>query len=304
MNNNKEGVNEQVADVQKEVKDEKDLEVKDSVNELETDNEDSEDDLTNGVEDINEDDDNEGEEFKSQDASNSDEETDNETDDLFESFKKDISEPKKPDKPVQSNEENSKYAAARRKAEAEAKVLKEKLRKYEEAEAEKKQLSEEEIDDKAFELGISKEEYREQLEEKNFIKELKKERERKKLEEQADLKKKEALNADLQEFNESYPDYDVKKVLNDEEFKLFASGKLGVQSLSKVLTDFKELKSKIKNRTYSSVASKNNRSTVNASSKNTYKVTEIQRKEIDAFNKANPYMKMTEDEWMSYERTK
>ena len=53
------------------------------------------------------------------------------------------------------------------------------------------------------------------------------------------------LQSQLDEFEEKYPDVDIKKLLKDEDFREYAYGKFGSKSFTEVYTSYTKFKSKL-----------------------------------------------------------
>lgn len=179
--------------------------------------------------------------------SNNQEQTEEETKTVTEK----VEESKEKDVTVQSKEENSKYAQARRKAELEFKKKEEAAYKRGKFEAFKGKVnpytSTEITDENDFEV------YEEMCEiakkGRDPVADFIQYTTDKRREEKKALEEKEKINEeakkDIEEFTEKYPDLNLSELLNDEDFKDYIDGKR--KPLVQLYENYKKLENKFRN---------------------------------------------------------
>jgi DnaJ family protein A protein 5 len=221
-------------------------------------------------------------------------------------------------KPKQDKDENAKFAEIRRKAEADAdkkvKEAEEKALKIakmagfnsiQEFEAKQESKLEEarleKLKNEAYAKGIDEDVYIQSQETYEFVKAQKAEKlAREQAEKEAIIRKQQADN-DIAEFNVANPDVDVAKLLTSVKFAKFAKGKIGTDSLATVYEDYKDFISETEQATILKIASKKNRSTGGGNGASTQStLNKGQQLLLDNWNKKNPDMKMTVEEFLKY----
>lgn len=217
-------------------------------------------------------------------------------------------------KPIQSAEDNKKYAAARREAE-------EKLKKTTDsynallAQAGITDLSDlsgklptmtperkAKLEEEAIEKGEDPEEYIEKIENREYIKHIKAKEAIQALKEVKDKQQKEFIEADRAEFEKTYPNLKVDEVLKDEDFMAYAKPQLLSVPLATIKSNWDKLTAKIKGKTIQKAVVRQEQAT---SSGKGGEVITISRSDEAArleWNKNNPELAMSRRDFAKYKK--
>lgn len=165
----------------------------------------------------------------------------------------------------QTKEDNAKYAAARREAEAK---LKETNKELETLKSKFNSVLTSEIDDKqiakwkseAIEKGIDADFYVSVMETKIDNQKIKAERAITTAEKERDKIAKSKMDAEIDELKKQH-NVDISTLMDNQSFKKFAKHKIGNQSLSEIYSDYKEIVGTVKETTIKNTQSKRDRGT-------------------------------------------
>lgn len=217
-------------------------------------------------------------------------EDDEEDDDEEEGDKKDDEEEEnsgKEEKPTQSKEENSKYAAARRDAENKVKEQEKKLNKVLQTFGFK---SIEEYEKKID----SKEEFATEFDQmKNYIA-------KKEINEEMEKLAKIKFDEDVKELTSKYPHLDVSKLGENESFMSFADGKFGKKKLVDIYDDYNKFFKGFNIKQNKDIDT--NRATGGTQNSGFLGLNANEQRTLEEWNRKNPDMIMTPDEFLKYRR--
>lgn len=165
-----------------------------------------------------------------------------------------------------------------------------------------KKVREAKLREKAESTGQSYEEVEEEENAKAYLRNKKREEESNRL---AAQKRTEAEQAsrnffmdDLQNFMEAYPDVDVAKLDNNQNFRRFCGSRYGHEPLANLYKDYTELVSISEKAGAAKRDTRNDRSTGTGSSGGA-RLTAEQQRSLQEWNTRHPEMKMTPQEYMS-----
>lgn len=210
----------------------------------------------------------------------------------------------------QNAEENARYAAARREAEAKQKKAEENLRLVlnkagfatigELLQSEVKITDEkrEEIRKHADEVGINADVAVEEAEDKAYLRNLRAKETAREQQAAAQKASEERARLDIEAFKAEYPTIEINKLFVDKRFELFSKGKIGQQTLVEVYRDYRELVGSTATEAVKKAQSKEERTTGTASSGNQIILTRTQQRQLEAWNSMYPNMAMTEAEFL------
>ncbi|MEI6102121.1 MAG: hypothetical protein WCP73_09800 [Eubacteriales bacterium] len=120
----------------------------------------------------------------------------------------------------------------------------------------------------------------------------------KRAEEEAQKEAQKRTNQDLKDFAASKPDVDMEKLLKNEKFMKFGKGKLGFMPLTEIYDDFVDFVGDTSKMALQKQNSKSDRSTSSSGSGAASTLTPAQKQKLEAWNKSNPSMKMSVDEFL------
>lgn len=123
------------------------------------------------------------------------------------------------------------------------------------------------------------------------------ERERKAQEEQA---KREWMEQDAEAFAEQYPDVDPGQLENDAKFKRFCGKRLYNEPLAELYEDYLAVVGEAARTAQVKREDKAERGTGSGGGAGSKVMTAKQRRELEAWNEANPHMRMNEKEFLSF----
>ena len=106
------------------------------------------------------------------------------------------------------------------------------------------------------------------------------------------------LAADAEEFAQAYPDVDIVKLEQDQRFKRFAGTRLYREPITQLYEDYLDVTNGAAQAATAKAQSKAQRSTSAGSTGGEVQLTNAQRKELEAWNKKYPSMKMTAKEFI------
>ena len=173
-------------------------------------------------------------------------------------------------------------------------AYKEELKKAQELES---------LQDEATQTGTSPELLAEIRELKKELSEIKAERQAKEQSIKDEAKKNAEWEQQINDFEEAYPDVDLKELNNNDRFIKFIKGKQG--TLKELYDDFSDFIGEAEKSTIIKLKSKESRSTTSskssgASDGGTYGLNSEQLATLDEWNRRNPQMKMSVKEFAQY----
>ena len=114
-----------------------------------------------------------------------------------------------------------------------------------------------------------------------------------------DAEKMEQLALDVREFSRRYPQVDLERLQNDGNFLLFCGSRLGSEPLTKLFEDYTAILHNIREEERARSVSKKERGTGSGGTGGAEALTADQQKELDAWNRAYPQLKMTAKEFLN-----
>lgn len=105
------------------------------------------------------------------------------------------------------------------------------------------------------------------------------------------------LQRDAQDFKEKHPEVDLMKLNENQNFLRFCGSRYGVESLAKLYDDYKEIVGGAESAARAAVEHRSKRSTGSGGGGGDI-LTAKQRASLEAWNRANPDMKMTAKEFL------
>lgn len=123
------------------------------------------------------------------------------------------------------------------------------------------------------------------------------------LQEQADAKKREDerrafIMADAKAFMEKFPKVDLQKLDENTKFRRFCGKRYGVEPLADLYQDYLDLVGSVAAETAAKASSRNARGAGNGTGSTGGGLTAEQRETLEAWNRNNPELKMTEKEFL------
>lgn len=106
------------------------------------------------------------------------------------------------------------------------------------------------------------------------------------------------LASDAAEFAEAYPDVDIVKLEQDQRFKRFAGTRLYREPITQLYEDYLELTNGAAQAATAKAQSKAQRSTGAGSTGGEVQLTNLQKKQLEEWNRKYPGMKMTAKEFL------
>ena len=105
------------------------------------------------------------------------------------------------------------------------------------------------------------------------------------------------LQRDAQDFKEKHPEVDLMKLNENQNFLRFCGSRYGVESLAKLYDDYKEIVGGAEKAARTAAEHRSKRSTGSGGGGGDI-LTAKQRASLEAWNRANPDMKMTAKEFL------
>ena len=123
------------------------------------------------------------------------------------------------------------------------------------------------------------------------------------LQEQADAKKREDerrafIMADAKAFMEKFPKVDLQKLDENKKFRRFCGRRYGLEPLADLYQDYLDLVGSVAEETAAKASSRNARGAGNGTGSTGGGLTAEQRETLEAWNRNNPELKMTEKEFL------
>ena len=116
---------------------------------------------------------------------------------------------------------------------------------------------------------------------------------------EAALAEKQAfVERDLQEFMEKHPEVDLLKLEENPSFRRFCGSRYGVESLAALYEDYREIVGDAEKAARAAVQNRSRRSTGSGGAGSGDILTAMQRARLEAWNRANPDMKMSAREFL------
>lgn len=109
---------------------------------------------------------------------------------------------------------------------------------------------------------------------------------------------KEFFERDAQDFLKKHPEVDIVKLDATPMFRRFCGSRYGMESLAKLYEDYREIVNDAENAVRAAVQSRSKRSTGSGGGGGDI-LTAKQRASLEAWNRANPDMKMTAREFLN-----
>ena len=219
------------------------------------------------------------------------------------------SEEDKLPKPVQSPEDNARYAAARKTAEAEERELRKKLNNllqasgYDSYDAFMKSnglpVEEERMfREEAKVLGYNEDDFISNKLDERYVGILRKKDEAERLKNEADKLQGDRIQGDFEQFSKNYPNINVNQLLADQKFAKFCKGKTNSQNLSEIYADYIDIFGGIRQETAQKIVSKAQRSTGSGASTGAG-ISDRQRNMRTEWNKRHPDNPMKPEDFLN-----
>lgn len=112
------------------------------------------------------------------------------------------------------------------------------------------------------------------------------------------MRRNDFLMRDVQDFKQKHPDVNVAKLEQSESFRRFCGSRYGVESLASLYDDYKTVVGGAESAARAGAESRKSRSTGSGGTGGE-RLSAQQRASLDAWNRANPDMKMTAKEFLA-----
>ena len=114
-----------------------------------------------------------------------------------------------------------------------------------------------------------------------------------------DAEKMERMARDVREFTRRYPQVDLERLRNDGNFLLFCGSRLGSEPLIGLFEDYAAILQNIREEERARSESKAERGTASGGTGGAQALTAEEQKELDAWNRAYPQLRMSAKEFQS-----
>lgn len=112
--------------------------------------------------------------------------------------------------------------------------------------------------------------------------------------------RREWLRQDAESFKEIYPEVDLLKLEKDPKFRRFCGNRMGSVPAAELYADYLEVVGNAQQEAAARKQDKQERGTGSGGGAGGEGMTAAQRKELEAWNEANPHLKMSEKDFMRY----
>ncbi len=163
-----------------------------------------------------------------------------------------------------------------------------------------KKYQEELLEEQAEKTGRPIEELREEAANRAFLSKQRKEAEAKQNQTSKQQADRDRLVADAMEFMKKYPDVDIADLEKNQKFRKFAGKRLYQEPLADLYADYVELMGDAQAAGEAKADSKASRGTGGGTGGTPVTLTPAEQKNLDAWNRANPDMKMTAKEFAAF----
>ena len=154
-------------------------------------------------------------------------------------------------------------------------------------------------EERAQKQGRSAEEILQEDDDKAFLRDLKKREETSRKAEEAKNRQREFIARDIESFTEKYPEVDIEALDANKAFRRFAGSRYGKEPLADLYADYVDIVGETKAAEAARRADRAERSTGGGhSGAVSGQLSTEQRSRLEAWNRANPDMKMSEAEFL------
>lgn len=149
----------------------------------------------------------------------------------------------------------------------------------------------------AKQTGRSVEDVRSEIEDRDFLRKMREEDRARRDAAAQVAKRMDFMRRDGEDFKEKYPGIDIGKLENNESFRRFCGSRFGVESLASLYEDYRAVVGGAASAGRAGAESRSRRATGSGGGGGEM-LTAKQRASLDAWNRANPDMKMTAKEFL------